>query len=52
MTKTAKPLYLPDVVGGGYGTFWRFEGRYRVVKGSRASKKSKTTALNSIVRIM
>ena len=38
-------VYLPDVVGGGYGDFWRFKGRYRVVKGSRASKKSKTTAL-------
>lgn len=25
--------------------FWRFKGRYRVCKGSRASKKSKTTAL-------
>ena len=32
-------------VGGGYDEFWRFKGRYRVVKGSRASKKSKTTAL-------
>lgn len=43
---------LPDIVGRGYGTFWRFEGRYRVCKGSRASKKSKTTALNFIYRIM
>lgn len=32
-------------VGGGYDTFWRFKGRYRVCKGGRASKKSKTTAL-------
>lgn len=32
-------------VGGGYDEFWRFKGRYRVCKGSRASKKSKTTAL-------
>ena len=32
-------------VGGGYDDFWRFKGRYRVCKGSRASKKSKTTAL-------
>ena len=38
-------LKLSDFVGGGYGEFWRFRGRYRVVKGSRASKKSKTTAL-------
>lgn len=36
---------LTDVVGRGYGTFWRFKGRYRVVKGSRSSKKSVTMAL-------
>ena len=34
-----------EFVGGGYDEFWRFKGRYRVVKGSRASKKSKTAAL-------
>ena len=51
-TKTAKQLRLPDVVGKGYGTFWRFKGRYRVCKGSRASNKSKTTALNKITRLM
>ena len=45
-------VHLPDVVGRGFGTFWRFKGRYRVCKGSRASKKSKTTALNFITRIM
>ncbi len=22
-------IYLPDIVGGGYGDFWRFKGRYR-----------------------
>ena len=37
--------HLPDLVGGGYGRFWNFRGRYRVVKGSRRSKKSKTMAL-------
>lgn len=47
-----KRIYLPELVGGGYGEFWRFQGRYRVCKGSRASKKSKTTALNLIVRMM
>lgn len=47
-----KRVSLPEVVGRGYGTFWRFKGRYRVCKGSRASKKSKTTALNFITRIM
>ena len=50
--KTAKKVNLPEVVGKGYGSFWNFKGRYRVVKGSRASKKSKTTALNCIARIM
>ena len=34
-----------EFVGGGYNEFWKFKGRYRVCKGSRASKKSKTTAL-------
>lgn len=43
---------LPELVGGGYGTYWRFKGRYRVVKGSRASKKSKTTALWFITNMM
>lgn len=43
---------LPDIVGKGYGTFWRWRGRYRVVKGSRASKKSKTTALWFITNMM
>jgi len=45
-------LKLPELVGKGYGSFWRFKGRYRVCKGSRASKKSKTTALNVICRTM
>ena len=40
-----KHFYLPDIVGKGYKTFWNFKGRYRICKGSRASKKSKTTAL-------
>ena len=45
-------IYLPDVVGKGYNAFWKFHGRYRVVKGSRASKKSKTTALWIIYNMM
>lgn len=47
-----KRVNLPEVVGKGYGTFWNFKGRYRVNKGSRASKKSTTTALNIITRMM
>lgn len=42
---------IPALVGGGYGKFWKFKGRYRVCKGSRASKKSKTTALNLMMRL-
>ncbi|MEG2261785.1 MAG: PBSX family phage terminase large subunit [Raoultibacter sp.] len=38
-------LNLSRFVGGGYKEYWNFKGRYRVCKGSRASKKSKTTAL-------
>lgn len=49
--KTEK-IYLPDIVGKGYKTFWNFKGRYRVIKGSRASKKSKTTALWFIYHLM
>nr|DAQ78351.1 MAG TPA: terminase large subunit [Caudoviricetes sp.] len=52
MTSQNNTLKLSDVVGGGYADFWHFKGRYRVCKGSRASKKSKTTALNIIVRMM
>lgn len=45
-------IRLQEVVGKGYGTFWRSRCRYRVVKGSRASKKSKTTALWFVINIM
>lgn len=45
-------IFLPDVIGKGYKQFWNFTGRYRVVKGSRASKKSKTTALWFIYNMM
>ncbi|EOZ4442351.1 TPA: PBSX family phage terminase large subunit [Streptococcus pyogenes] len=43
---------LPKTIGIGYGAFWRSKNFYRVVKGSRGSKKSKTTALNFIVRLL
>lgn len=50
--KIASQINLPATIGKGYGTFWRSRNFYRVVKGSRGSKKSKTTALNFIVRIL
>lgn len=53
MTSSGKvEVKLPEVVGKGYGSFWRWKGRYRVCKGSRASKKSKTTALWYITNMM
>lgn len=45
-------LQLPELIGKGYGEFWNWKGRYRVCKGSRGSKKSKTTALWYIVNMM
>lgn len=39
-------------VGKGYGRFWSSRVPYRVLKGGKGSKKSKTTALNFIYRIM
>ena len=53
--RTEKPkirVKLPEIVGKGYGTFWRFKGRYRAIKGSRRSKKSKTMALWTITNLM
>lgn len=45
-------IYLPDIVGKGYKDIWNYKGRYCVVKGSRASKKSKTMALWIIYNMM
>lgn len=45
-------ISLKEIVGNGYNEFWAYKGRYRVVKGSRASKKSKTTALWYIYNMM
>ena len=47
-----KKIDLASIVGKGYASFWNFKGRYRVVKGSRASKKSKTIALWYIINMM
>lgn len=43
---------ISDTVGGGYGDFWKDTKRYRVLKGGKGSKKSATTALNCIYRLM
>ena len=45
-------IHLPAIIGGGYGKFWKDQSRYRVLKGGKGSKKSTTTALNLIYRLM
>ena len=47
-----RQVRLSDVVGKGYADFWQASQRYRVVKGSRASKKSTTAALWYIINMM
>lgn len=45
MYEPQKEVCLKKVVGKGYKTFWKFKGRYRVLKGGRGSKKSTTASL-------
>ena len=47
-----KKINIAKLVGKGYKQFWNSKQRYVVVKGSRASKKSKTTALWIIYNMM
>ena len=49
---TTPPIKIKEVIGGGYDKFWNCTARYRVLKGGKASKKSTTTALNFIFRLM
>lgn len=52
MNLKTKTIGLPEIVGRGYKSYWNFRGRYAACKGSRASKKSKTTALRIIYNMM
>lgn len=45
-------VHIARVIGKGYGEAWRCKKRYLVIKGGRASKKSTTIALRSIVNMM
>lgn len=45
-------INLPKKIGKGYKKFWNFKGRYRVVKGSRGSKKSTTASQWIIYNMM
>jgi len=44
-------ISLQEAVGGSYVDYWNTKKRYRLCKGGRGSKKSKTTALNMIHRL-
>lgn len=52
MVVNTKEVAINEVVGKGYGSIWRYKGRYKVIKGSRGSKKSFTTALWIIYNMM
>ena len=45
-------IRLSETVGQGYDDYWDCKKRYRVLKGGKGSKKSATTALNFIYRLM
>jgi phage terminase large subunit len=45
MISMSKEISLQKTIGKGYVDFWRWRGRYRVVKGGRGSKKSVTSSL-------
>ncbi len=49
---TTSGIRMSEIVGGGYDEFWNSEKRYRILKGGKGSKKSTTTALNFIYRLM
>lgn len=53
--KDIQPLSVTSIrelIGEGYDTFWHWKGRYKAVMGSRASKKSTTTAFWYILHMM
>lgn len=45
-------ISLKERIGQGYNRFWNSKNFFRVVKGSRGSKKSKTIAYNMIYRLV
>ncbi len=49
---TTSEIKISAIVGQGYDKFWNCQKRYRVLKGGKGSKKSATTALNFIFRLM
>ena len=52
MNRTKRIINMQQIIGKGYNDYWNCKKRYRVCKGSRGSKKSKTTALWLITNII
>ncbi len=52
MCQPRTDVSLSAVIGKGYNKFWHCKKPYRVLMGGRGSKKSTTTAINLIVRMM
>lgn len=52
MNKSKRIVNMKQTIGKGYNDYWNCKKRYRVCKGSRGSKKSKTTALWLITNII
>lgn len=50
--KTNNDISLRDIIGQGYDEMFFHHGRYICIKGSRASKKSKNTAIYIILKMM
>ena len=44
-------ISIQSLLGEGYADFYHFRGRYRVLMGSRASKKSKDTVLDLAIKL-
>ena len=47
-----KTIKLSELIGKGYKDFWTTKARYRVLKGSRASKKSTTIAIWYVLNLL
>lgn len=52
MNRVRRTISMQQLIGKGYNDYWNTKKRYRVCKGSRGSKKSKTTALWLITNII
>ena len=52
ITVNMNNIYIKQAVGGAYDEFWNCQKRYRIIKGGRGSKKSRTAALYFIYNLM